>query len=69
MSLIKNIPFFFPLPACVNVFFCSGKARSFRAPLVLSTFPCRIPLQPASGVLYIFRLSITSQSSQLSIYQ
>ena len=31
MSLIKNIPFFFPLAACVNVFFCSGKAHSFHA--------------------------------------
>ena len=69
MSLIKNIPFFFPLPACVNVFFCSGKAAPFAPPLVFSTFPCRIPQQPASGVLYIFRLSITSQSSQVSIYQ
>ena len=49
--------------------FALGKPVSFVPPLVLSTFPCRIPLQPASGVLYIFRLSITSQSSQVSIYQ
>ena len=49
--------------------FALGKPAPFAPPLVFSTFPCRIPLQPASGVLYIFRLSITSQSSQVSIYQ
>ena len=38
--------------------FALGKPAPFVPPLVLSTFPCRIPLQPASGVLYIFRLSI-----------
>ena len=49
--------------------FALGKPAPFVPPLVLSTFPCRIPLQPASGVLYIFHLSITSQSSQVLIYE
>ena len=33
--------------------FALGKPAPFAPPLVLSTFPCHIPLQPASGVLYI----------------
>ena len=49
--------------------FAPGKPTPFMPPLVLSTSPYHIPLQPASGVLYIFRLSIMSQSSQVSVYQ
>ena len=32
--------------------FALGKPTPFMPPLVLSTFPCRIPLQPASGVYF-----------------